>query len=226
MRTDLSIIIPVYNNEKTLSDLTEGILLSLDKTSHSFEILYVNDCSRDNSEIKLKELSDLHDTVRHLTLDKNGGQHQAILRGIKYCKGDKVLVMDADLQDKPSMIVPLVEALKDDVDIVFVQREGIYQSLPRMLTSRLFKMLVRALTGLNQKAGTYFIVHRESAKRLLSLKCTYPFVTVMLQSISTKTVYLKSQRGNNFGKSSYSFSKRAKYAFRAIYCVFQCRFQN
>lgn len=222
---DLSVVIPVYNNESTVSALRDLFFEVFEKEGVDFEIVFVNDASKDNSLSKLMQLSLLSDKVNVINLKKNVGQNMALMNGMKAAQGEKVLVMDADLQDDPNLIPQLLDKLKenDDSDAVFVLRKGMYQSGARMLTSVLFKQFLQIITGLNYKAGSYFVVRRNVVDAMISFKLKYPIVTVMVYAFSRKVRYLDGVRNHNEGSSSYSFLKRCHYAFRATYCAVECR---
>ena len=219
--TDLSIVIPVYNNESTLQRLTDVIHDHLQHSTYSFEILFVNDGSSDQSNKLLNRIALEKSFVRHIALEKNQGQHKAILHGFNHATGMYIVVMDADLQDDPAMIRTMCTAIDSERQAVFVLRQGAYQSFGRMITSRGLKLLIQFITGLHHKAGTYFVFHRTLLNDLFTLKCRYPYVTIMVACCAEKIRYVKSKRGNSQG-SSYTFRKRCQVAYRALVCSVDC----
>ena len=222
---DLSIVIPVFNNQDTLTELVER-LDNLLTTQTTFEIIFANDASKDNSLQIIQELSTRYPFVRLKNIKKNIGQNKALIEGFKEASGKKVMVMDADLQDNLDMVLPLLKKLDSKTDAVFILREGKYQSTNRMITSYLLKGVIQLITGLPKKAGTFFIVQNSMVQKVLKLKCSFPYVTIMVFHVCSTVTYLQSSRKSNFGKSSYTFKKRLLHAVRAIQCTLQCRFLN
>jgi len=222
---EVSFVIPVYNNEDTIRKLSNQ-LYKLCNEIYQFEIVFVNDDSKDNSLETIKTLSKEFNFVKLKNLSKNGGQNKAIIEGLKVAKGERIIVMDADLQDNLKMVSPLINSLIDDVDAVYILRKGKYQSSMRMLTSFILKGCVQLIIGLPRKAGTFFIIRKEIVPKLLKLRCTFPYVTIMAFYLAKKVVYLPSKRYLDGGKSAYTFKKRVTHAMKAFICALQCRFFN
>ena len=119
----LSIIVPIYKVERYLSDCIESIL---QQSFRDFELILVNDASKDNSLAVLKRLSQMDQRVRFIHLAKNHGQQKAVLCGIEYSGGDFVITMDDDLQHPPEEIPKLIAKMESDpnIDVVI----GMYDS--------------------------------------------------------------------------------------------------
>lgn len=116
---DISIVIPVYNSEKILHKLTETITSSINKKS--FEIVFVYDCSPDNSWKVLEEISKKYSFVKAIALRKNSGQHNAIMAGLNYAVGDIIIMMDDDLQHSPKYIEELYEKIILGSDVCYTK---------------------------------------------------------------------------------------------------------
>jgi len=224
--TDISIVVPVYNNEKTLIQLCNEVNQVLKDSGLIHEIMFVNDASPDNSKMVMDVLSKERTEVRYISMKKNVGQHVAILKGLEAACGKKIIVMDADLQDSPKMIPELAQALTENVNAVYVLRQGNYQPLSRMITSRLFKGVIELITGLPKKAGTFFIIKKQLVPQLKTIKCSYPYITIMVAHKAKNISFLKSKRLHSEGISSYSFKKRLKFATKATICAIQCKYFN
>ena len=108
----LSIISPVYCAEQLLDQLVERVIESVGAISSDFEVILVDDYSPDNSWSKIEELSTKHPQVKGIKLSRNFGQHYAITAGLDQAKGEWVVVMDCDLQDRPEEIPALYEKPK------------------------------------------------------------------------------------------------------------------
>ncbi len=221
---DLSIVIPVYNNASSLRELVDRIRQTL--SSFEFEIVLVNDCSRDNSLDIIKELSLKYDCVKYLDHTINLGQHRTTLDGIEKAEGTKIAVLDADLQDRPELIIELWKKSHDEFKAVFVKRIGLYQSKGRMITSTFMKRAVQLLSGLHYKAGSYYMFDSSIKGNVVSVgnKCNYPYMSIIVASLGGAPGYIESARAKNTGPSGYSFKKRLKAAAMAIYCALYCRY--
>ena len=116
---DLSILIPVYNSEEIIEDLVKQIIDSVSdiKSVHSYEIILVDDCSPDNSWEKIKFLSKKFNLIKGISLAENFGQHNALMAGMKYSSGEKIITMDDDLQHSPKSINALLNELDKGFDV-------------------------------------------------------------------------------------------------------------
>ncbi|WP_020533529.1 glycosyltransferase [Flexithrix dorotheae] len=218
----ISIIIPVFGNEKTLKKLTQQITSSLEKLT--FEIIFVNDASTDNSLDLIIELSQNYSQIKYLNLSENKGQQLAILEGMRIAIGEKIVVLDADLQDNPIHIKQLLGLHNNSGEAIFILREGIYQSLPRMITSILLKIIIQGFSGLNYKAGSYYLTDRKTIANVIPIasKCSFPYLSILVAFQAHQIKYLKAKRGKNYGNSGYNFTKRLLAGYRAIRCCLFC----
>ncbi len=117
----ISVIVPVFNNKDTLVELTRKIYECL--TAENFEIIYINDGSKDDSLNVLKNIAAENSRVKVIDLSRNFGQHPATCAGLEQVSSDRVVLMDADLQDRPENIPVLLEKLSDETDIVYSIRK-------------------------------------------------------------------------------------------------------
>ncbi len=119
MKNSISVVIPVYNSELILPSLIGRLVPALEKISDSFEILLVNDGSRDNSWQEVSKLAKDHKNIIGINLMRNYGQHNALLCGIRSAKNDIVVTMDDDLQHPPEEIYKLINKLNEGFDVVY-----------------------------------------------------------------------------------------------------------
>lgn len=219
---EFSVILPVYKNECSLVELYERITQQLGE--REFEVIFVHDASPDGSLLLLRDLEKKHPPIQVIDLLTNQGQQKAILKGMEKCRGQKILVLDADLQDKPELFLPLQQLYQKTGDAVFVARQGQYQAWSRMLTSRITKGTVQLLTGLSYQAGSYYLIDDWVLKRILQLArhCPYPYLSIMAARAARKIHYLPAKREISDSPSAYTFAKRLKAAYRALYCAFYC----
>ena len=118
----LSIVSPVYRAEKLLSDLVQRIKSAVSQISTDFEIILVEDASPDNSWAEIERLSLIHPEIHGIKLSRNFGQHYAITAGLDQAKGEWVVVMDCDLQDRPEEIPGLFKKAQEGFEVVLARR--------------------------------------------------------------------------------------------------------
>jgi undecaprenyl-phosphate 4-deoxy-4-formamido-L-arabinose transferase len=149
MKPELSVVIPVYNEESGLPKLFERLYPALDALGISYEILYVNDGSRDKSAAILAEQFRLRpDVTRVVLFNGNFGQHMAILAGFEATRGDIVVTLDADLQNPPEEIGNLVAKMREGYDYVGSIRRKRQDSAWRTIASKAMNLLRERITGI------------------------------------------------------------------------------
>ncbi len=118
-RSRISVVIPVFNSEDTVATVIDGVRTCLDEAGWQFEIVAVNDGSKDHSWRELAACAESDSRVVAIDLLRNYGQHTALLCGLDYSNGDYVITMDDDLQNPPHEILNLISAASSGADVVF-----------------------------------------------------------------------------------------------------------
>jgi len=136
MRT--SVVVPVYNEAANLPVLYERLAETLNAMGHEWELVLVNDCSRDDSWEVIRKLHDKDPRVKGLSLSRNFGQQPAIAAGLHHATGDAVVVMDADLQDPPELLPTLLAKLGEGYDVVYAVKRSRREPLLRAALFGLF----------------------------------------------------------------------------------------
>jgi undecaprenyl-phosphate 4-deoxy-4-formamido-L-arabinose transferase len=206
----VTIVVPVYNNSETLEDLCQRIVLVMEERDGTFEIIFVDDGSRDDSWEILQKLRQADTRVRALRFVRNFGQPAALCAGLERMKGESVVTIDADLQNFPEDIPKLLDEIERGHDLVSgyrVNRDD--PLLGRRLPSRFLNLLVRFVTGvklrdygcgLNAARGhvARAIRHHGEMRRFVK-----PLAILLAGSVSEVPVrHVKRDRGG----SAYSFS--------------------
>ena len=147
---DISIVVPLYNEEESLIELFQWIKSSLNPTNYSFEIIFIDDGSSDKSWKVIKDLSKEHQEIKGLRFIKNYGKSQALNAGFKLAKGQFIGTLDADLQDSPEELPSMIKKLIDeDLDLVSGWKKTRYDNfIFKNLPSIFFNFVVRKVSGI------------------------------------------------------------------------------
>jgi SAM-dependent methyltransferase len=211
--SELSVVVPVHGNAATLPELHRRLRAAAG--TRSLQLILVDDASPDRSREAIAELAADDPGVEPVLLERNVGQHAAVIEGLRRARGSSTVVMDADLQDPPEAIPALLGAAGDSVDVVFAGRRGRYESRRRLLTSRLFKRTLAATTGLPPDAGMFFAANRRSVDALLEMNGSPPFVVAMIGRAGLRTRSIPVERGPANG-SSYTGAMRLRAAAHGL----------
>ena len=146
---DISIVVPLYNEEESLPELHAWIERVMNAHGFSYEIIFVNDGSTDRSWQVIEELSKQSDKVKGIKFRRNYGKSPALYCGFKRAQGDVVITMDADLQDSPDEIPELYRMITEDgYDLVSGWKQKRYDPLSKTIPTKLFNATARAVSGI------------------------------------------------------------------------------
>ncbi|MDE6642771.1 MAG: glycosyltransferase family 2 protein [Muribaculaceae bacterium] len=146
---DISVIVPLYNEEESLPELEQWIRRVMDENGFSYEIIFVNDGSTDGSWDVINRLSKENPAVRGVSFRRNYGKSPALNTGFRRAKGDVVITMDADLQDSPDEIPELYRMIKEDgYDLVSGWKKKRYDPLSKTIPTKLFNATARKVSGI------------------------------------------------------------------------------
>ena len=146
---DISVVIPLFNEEESLPELYRWIHQVMDDHNFSFEVIFVNDGSTDKSWSVIEELSSQHAEVKGIKFRRNYGKSPALYCGFKEAQGDVVITMDADLQDSPDEIPGLYDMImKDGYDLVSGYKQKRYDPLSKTIPTKMFNATVRRISGI------------------------------------------------------------------------------
>lgn len=146
---DISVIIPLYNEAESLPELTAWIERVMKENSFSYEIIFINDGSTDNSWNIIEELAEKNGAVHGIKFRRNYGKSPALYCGFERAKGDVVITMDADLQDSPDEIPVLYKMIKEqDYDLVSGYKKKRYDPLSKTIPTKLFNATARMVSGI------------------------------------------------------------------------------
>lgn len=145
---DISIVVPLYNEEESLKELTKAINKAL-SAKFSYEIIFVDDGSTDTSFQVIKELSEEYDNVIGISFSHNYGKSDALQTGFERASGEFVVTMDADLQDDPNEVPEMIEMLKNGLDLVSGWKKERFDPISKTIPSKFFNFVTRKAAGIH-----------------------------------------------------------------------------
>tara|TARA_B100000242_G_C43046682_1_gene488643 strand:- start:1808 stop:2740 length:933 start_codon:yes stop_codon:yes gene_type:complete len=216
----ISVVIPVYHAQNIIEDLLKRLFTTLDRYHEKYEIILVDDASKDNSWNQISKLAVTKEQLKAIRFSRNFGQHNAITAGLNYSKGDFVIVMDCDLQHSPEYIPKLLEKIKQGFDVVYAKDSKRKHSIVRNFFARLFKNIFNWLssdTETNLSYSSFTCLSRKVVDALLKINDQHRHYLLMLNWLGfpSSEVIIEHQPRHS-GKSSYSYSKLVKHALNGI----------
>lgn len=208
-----SVVVPVYNSEHTLDELYERLCKVFDETMEEpFELILVDDSSRDNSYEKMQMLHQNDPRVKIVQMAKNFGQHPALLCGFHYATGDYVITMDDDLQHPPEEIPKLAAVIRErsDVDVIIAKYEGRKHNFIRRLGTRVSvyatsKMLHK---DPNLEITSFRLMRKFIVDAILQMNVRLPQIGNLLVQTSNRIINVTVQHDERkYGKSGYTFRR-------------------
>ena len=209
----LSIIIPVYNSEKTIEEVVKEIEIAVSRLISKFEleIILVNDYSKDNSLEVCKNICKHKSFVKLISFTKNFGQVNALMAGIRIASGDYIISMDDDLQTPPNEMGKLIDELKkNNYDVVFAKYKTENKSLFRVLGSFLNNKMANILVEKpkNIKTNSYFIIKKYIANEIIKYNHAHPYIRgLVFRTTQNVGNALIEHRDRKYGRSNYTISK-------------------
>lgn len=212
---DLSVVIPVRNEERNIPVLVERLLGVVDERDWSAEIIFVTDVNRDRTVEVLQEQHEADPRVKMVKFTNGFGQHVAVMGGIQHSRGERVVVMDGDLQDHPEDIPKLWDRVDEGYDVVYGVKERKNESFVRNLYSKLFVRLINKLSDqpVLHNTSMFRIMTRRAADALCRFEEHDPVITGLMSLIGLPTTTVKVTSGERYaGETEYSFSRQISLA--------------
>lgn len=215
----ISIISPVYQAEGCLEELYRRIVETVEKITKQFEIILIDDGSKDNSWNVICDLSRKDKRVSGYRLSRNFGQHYAIAAGIDYSTGDWVIIMDCDLQDRPEEIPGLFCKAQEKYDIVLAKRRMRKDSFLKWLSSWIFYKVLGYLTDTPQdnSIANFGIYKRKVINNIKSMKENLQYFPVMIRWLGFRTTTIEVEHSlRAVGKTTYNLKKLLRLAINTM----------
>jgi glycosyltransferase involved in cell wall biosynthesis len=215
-----SIIAPIYNEVDNLPVLYERVKKVMDSTGESWEFILVDDGSTDGSTGMIRELAKEDKCVRPVIFARNFGHQIAITAGWDYARGEAVVIIDADLQDPPEVILELAEKWKEGYEVVYAvraEREG--ESWFKLWTASLFYRLIRRITDVEipLNTGDFRLMDRKVVDVLKTMRERYRFPRGMSAWVGFRQIGVEYKRAARLtGETKYPLRKMLKLALNAF----------
>lgn len=215
----VSVVVPVYNEEAVLEHLYQRLSDVLGKVEGSYEILLVNDGSRDASLEIMRKLRTADSRVSLINLARNFGHQLAVTAGIDHARGEAVVIIDADLQDPPELIPEMLRLWREGSDVVYGQRTSrAGESVFKKTSATAFYRVLRWMTSVEipVDTGDFRLISRRVAETMKRLPEHHRFLRGMISWIGFKQTPLRYERAPRFaGETKYPLRKMIRFALDA-----------
>jgi glycosyltransferase involved in cell wall biosynthesis len=216
----LSIVAPCYNEQEVARELVSRIDNAAQSTNIPYEIVLVDDGSKDDTWIILQELSKEYENLKVIKLSRNFGHQLALTCGLDQSKGEVILIIDADLQDPPELLPDMIKLWSDGFDVIYGKRQSrAGESVSKRFFAYSFYRILSKVAGVSipQDTGDFRLMDRKALDALLSLKERHRFIRGMVSWVGFNQTPLIYKRAERFaGETKYPFKKSLLLAFNAI----------
>ena len=220
MKITYSIIAPIFNEKENIPELHRRVAEVLDTTGESWELILVDDGSTDGSTDIIRELTEKDKRVRPIIFARNFGHQIAITAGWDYARGDAVVIIDADLQDPPELILEMAKKWKEGNEVVYAvraEREG--ESWFKLWTASLFYRIIYRITDVKipLDTGDFRLMDRKVVDVLKQMRERHRFPRGMSAWVGFKQVGIEYKRAARVaGETKYPFRKMIRLALNAV----------
>ena len=216
----ISIVIPVFNEDSNIHELYRRLGKVVMTLDDSYEVIFVDDGSKDRTLDLLKEICDKDKQVKVVSFSRNFGHQIAITAGMEYASGDAVIVMDADLQHPPEVIPQLLTQWEKGFEVVSTIREDVKDIGPfKKLTASLFYKILNRIsdTAIQENAADFRLVDRKVITALQTINERGRFVRGLISWVGFNQTFIKFVADERYaGTTKYSFKKMLKFALDGI----------
>jgi dolichol-phosphate mannosyltransferase len=217
----ISVVIPVYNESDLIEDLYKAVMSAMTKFTDDFEVICVNDGSKDDTLLKLQVCHQRDKRFKVLNLSRNFGHQSAYTAGLSYAKGDYVAMMDGDLQDPPELIADMYKcAIDNQSDVVYGRRTERHETFFKKISIKLFHFIFNKLSNINAPAnvGNFSVMNRKALEAFLALEEKNRYLPGLRFFIGFKQDYVDYSRDDRtIGEAKMNFSRLLKLALDALF---------
>lgn len=216
----ISIVVPCYNEEEVIFEFYRRIYVVLTTHHLRYELIFVNDGSRDHTFVQLAQLASHDSKIKVINLSRNFGHQVAVSAGIDFANGDVVILIDADLQDPPEMMVEFLNKWQEGYQVVYAvrkQREG--ETWFKKITAKWFYRLLNWLAEINipLDTGDFRLMDRSIVNQLKRIKEKHRFLRGLVAWVGFSQIGIEYFRDERYaGTSKYTLKKMFRFAFDGI----------
>lgn len=215
-----SIVAPVYNEEETVPHFYQRVVSVMEALGESFEIVLINDGSRDGSNRVMMEIQQRDPRVRVVEFSRNFGHQIAISAGLDYARGQCVVIIDSDLQDPPEVIPVMIERWRAGAEVVYAQRsKRVGETRFKLVTASLFYRLITRLTAVDipRDTGDFRLLDRSVVDTLVAMREHHRFMRGLSAWVGFRQEAVQYDRRERFaGTTKYPFNKMLRFSVDAI----------
>jgi dolichol-phosphate mannosyltransferase len=220
MNPALSVIIPIYNEEQNIPVLYSRMKQVLDSLGLTYELLFINDGSRDQSMLLIRELAAKDESVHFINFSRNFGHQIAVTAGLDSCKGDQVVIIDADLQDPPELIAEMRAKMSEGYEVVYARRnKRSGESFMKRWTAKMFYRILAKITSIDipLDTGDFRIMDRKIVDVLKNMPEQQKFLRGQISWAGFRQTFITYDRDQrNAGETGYTYKKMIRLALDGI----------
>ncbi|MCE4050178.1 glycosyltransferase family 2 protein [Bacillus sp. Au-Bac7] len=215
-----SIVIPVFNEEEVIEHTYERIKTVMKNADGNYELLFINDGSRDRSVEILLNLSEQDNRIKIVDFSRNFGHQIAITAGMDYALGDAIVIIDADLQDPPELILEMIQKWKEGYDVVYAKRTARKgETFFKKQTASAFYRTLRAMTEIEIPidTGDFRLIDRKVCNQMKNIHEKNRFVRGLVSWVGFKQSAVEYERDERFaGETKYHLKRMLKLSLDGI----------
>lgn len=219
-KTQYSIIVPLYNEEEVINESYKRIKAVMDETQEPYEVIFINDGSRDQTEYLAKEICEKDSNIKLINFSRNFGHQPAITAGMRESSGQAIIIIDADLQDPPTVMLQMIGKWKEGYDVVYgkrIKRSG--ESIFKKITAKMYYRLLTRITDVKipVDVGDFRLIDRSVCNALNDLPERNRYVRGLVSWVGFKQTFVEFEREERFsGETKYPLRKMIKLAIDGI----------
>lgn len=217
---EISVVVPIYNEEKIIPELYSRLQKSVSQISNNYELIFINDGSKDYSLLELLKLSDQDSRVFYINFSRNFGHQIAVSAGLDTANGKAVVIIDGDLQDPPELIIDLYAKYKEGYEVVYAKRKSRKgESVFKKLTAKLFYRTLKRITDIDipLDTGDFRLIDKKVVNYLNQMPEQNKFLRGQIAWLGFKqTEVLFNRDERKHGKTGYSIGKMLRFAMDGI----------
>jgi len=217
---ELSIVIPVYNEQEIILLLFERLKKAVETITANYELVFVNDGSKDATLFKLIELSKIDNRVKFISFSRNFGHQIAVTAGLEHSSGKAVVIIDADLQDPPELIPEMYKKYREGYEVVYakrIKRKG--ETFFKRFTAKLFYRILKRITSVEipTDVGDFRLIDRRIVDYLKMMPEQNKFLRGQIAWLGFRQTFVEFERDSRTtGKTGYPLGKMIKFALDGI----------